>query len=133
MNDEKELQIRNYEEEITILHGKNVEASQTLTNTLKEIDSKKAEFDEYCLSERSKLKAENDRLDAVKKELEIWKETISIEEGNVNKEKLGLFEIRKSLRIANKELGLANNRVLKAKDEFDEIMKQKEEVSLELL
>lgn len=126
--DEKDIQIRDKEAELAGLKLECKEQAENLTSILISVDSakkeiididtEKKEFNEFITLETAKLKEENDRINVEKRNLVTLKETSSKE----------LDVLRISIKAANKELSLANDRVFSAKAEYDEIIDKKEEI-----
>lgn len=126
--DEKDIQIRDKEAELAGLKLECKEQAENLTSILISVDSakkeiididtEKKEFNEFITLETAKLKEENDRINVEKRNLVTLKETSSKE----------LDALRISIKAANKELSLANDRVFSAKAEYDEIIDKKEEI-----
>ena len=128
----QDIQIRDREAELAGLKLECREQAENLTSILIsvdtakkdliDIDTKKAEFDEYVVKTTILLKEENDRINAEKVNLIGLKETSTKE----------LKQIQNDTKAANKDLSLANDRVFKAKGEIEDLLKQKEHVILKV-
>jgi len=127
---EIEIEIKNQEQQLAHLRSECVTKALELSDLnssyskvledISTIEQEKKEFAEKCDEERLKLNEEYDRITAGRKSLVELKESTDKE----------LTVIRNEIKTANKELSLANDRVLKARDELESVTKKKEELEV---
>lgn len=128
-----EILIKDKEAELAGLRSECTEKASELTDILISIDTakkerialdlEKEEFSKYCEEKRIELKVSNDQINAGKKNLEDLKESSTKE----------LNHLKNDIKTANKELSLANDRVLLARAELDSIVAVEKMVSQKVL
>jgi len=126
--DEQDIKIRDKEAELAGLKAECVVEAETLTTILKsinsvrseliDIDKKKVEFDQYVIEKTILLKEESDRIIAERGKISRLMETSDVE----------LKRLSDLIKVANKDLSLANSRVFKAMEEHKDFEAKKVEI-----